>query len=172
MGIEEIEHGSMTAFPVGRLHRQRIIRRNLPSTVGHQAARHGADEVVQLCTGHALLVVMIPERYDKRHLMGRHPFEHRPHPLVGRCGIDDVARQHHQVGTLRLQHFIDALQCDVRSRIVILEMHVGKLDNLELTRLVELQGSVLGIQGDPPHPQQKQERQNTLHEKRNQRHKL
>ena len=115
---------------------------------------------------------MVSERYDKRHVVGRYPFEHRTHSLVGRLGINHVTCQYNQVGTFGLQHFINTLQRNVRSRIAILEMDIGKLNNLELTRLVELQGGILGMQGNEPHTHQKQKKQNTFHGELNQRYKL
>ena len=137
MRVEAIEHRSIF-LAIRRLHCKNVIGRFDCSAIGLNVVRHGTDDIIELGTGFTLFIIMVTESNNKRQLAGRSTGKHGSHSRIRRCGINHISCENNQVGTFGIKHFIDTLQSNIRSRITILEVDVGKLDDFKLSVLVKL----------------------------------
>ena len=74
---------------------------------------------------------MVAEHYAEGHVESRDSVEHVAQALLGRFPVDDVAREHDEVGAFGFHHVADVLDDGVGAGVAMDVVRVGELCDFE-----------------------------------------
>ena len=122
-----------------------VVRRRVVSPVGEQVAGKCAHQVIQLGICRSPVVVVVAEADSKRQAPSGNMGEQVQVGSIGRCAIDQIARDCDEVGLFEIQQLVHPFKHYVAAAVFVDIMQVSELQDFELSVRVEAKLNAFGL---------------------------